>query len=59
MFVNSSNSTGAGVAEASGIVSPSSKPSRDVPRVSSTYFRPSADRGRISTVESRGSGATD
>ena len=58
MFTNSSNSTGAGVAEASGIVSPSSKPSSEVPRVSSTYFRPSAERGRISTVVSFGSGET-
>jgi len=58
MFTNSSNSTGAGVACASGIVSPSSKPWSDVPRVISTYLRPSAERGRMSTVESLGSGAT-
>jgi hypothetical protein len=59
MFRNSSNSTGAGVAEASGIVSPSSKPSLDVPRLSSTYFSPSADRDRTITVESFGSGETE
>ena len=59
MFTNSSNSTGAGVACASGIVSPSAKPSSDVPRVSSTYFRPSAERGRMISVESFGSGSTD
>ena len=52
MFVNSSNSTGAGVACASGTVSPSAKPSSERPRVSSTYFRPSADFERMSTVES-------
>ena len=57
MLRKSSNSTGAGVALASGIVSPSSKPSSDVPRVSSTYLRPSAERGRTSTVVSRGSGS--
>ena len=54
----SSNSTGVGVAEASGIVAPSSKPSLSVPRVISTYLRPSAERGRTISVESCGSGAT-
>ena len=54
----SSSSTGCGVALRSGIVAPSSKPSLDVPLVISTYFRPSAERGRMSTVESTGSGLT-
>jgi hypothetical protein len=58
MFTNSSNSTGAGVAALSGIVSPSVKPSSERPGESSTYLRPSADLLRISRVESRGSGAT-
>ena len=59
MFRNSSNSTGAGVAWASGIVAPSAKPSSDVPRAISTYFRPSAERGRTIIVESTGSGSTE
>ena len=52
----SSNSTGVGVAWAIGIVAPSSKPSLSVPRVISTYLRPSAERGRTISVESCGSG---
>ena len=59
MFVNSSNSTGAGVAFASGIVSPSAKPSSERPRMISTYLRPSAERGRMRSVESIGSGSTE
>jgi hypothetical protein len=58
MLRTSSNSTGVGVAASIGIVAPSSKPSPLVPRVISTYFRPSAERGRTSSVESRGSGDT-
>jgi hypothetical protein len=56
MFTNSSNSTGAGVAALSGIVSPSANVSLDLPRVSSTYLSPSADFERTSTVESLASG---
>ena len=41
------------------IVAPSASASRDVPRCSSTYFSPSAERGRMRTVESRGSGVAD
>ena len=44
----------AGVAWRSGIVAPSSQPLLDVPLVSSTYFSPSAERGRTITVESIG-----
>ena len=58
MLVNSSNSTGAGRDAESGIVSPSSKPESERPRVISTYLRPSADFGRMITVESFGSGLT-
>ena len=54
----SSSSTGCGRALRSGIVAPSWKPSLDVPFVISTYLRPSAERGRMSTVESTGSGLT-
>ena len=42
----------------SGIVLPSGQPRLEVPLVSSTYFRPSAERGRTMTVESIGSGLT-
>ena len=55
MFRNSSSSTGS-LACVSAIVSPSWKPSDDLPRVISTYLRPSAERGRTISVESRGSG---
>ena len=58
MFTNSSNSTGCGSAAASGSVAPSVKPSRERPRVISTYFRPSAERVRMRTFESSGSGLT-
>jgi hypothetical protein len=51
-------STGSGRALRNGIVAPSSKPSLEVPFVIWTYFRPSADRGRMITVESTGSGLT-
>ena len=40
----------------SGIVAPSGKPCGDVPRVTSMYLRPSAERGRMMIVESTGSG---
>ncbi len=56
MLSTSSNSTGAGVAAAIGIVAPSAKPRSSLPRVTSTNFRPSAERGRMISVESRGSG---
>ena len=52
----SSISTGSGVALRTGMVAPSSKPWRFVPFVSSTYFRPSAERERMTTVVSTGSG---
>jgi hypothetical protein len=55
---NSSISTGCGVALRSGTVAPSSKPVLEVPFVISTYLSPSAERGRMSTVESTGSGLT-
>ena len=58
MFTNSSNSTGVGRDADSGIVSPSSKPWSELPRVISTYLRPSADFGRMMIVESFGSGLT-
>jgi hypothetical protein len=54
----SSISTGSGVACEAGIVSPAEKPSSDSPGVISTYFRPSAERGRMIIVESTGSGST-
>ncbi len=50
-------STGSGVAALSGSVSPASKPSSEVPRCSSRYLRPSAERERTVTVESTGSGS--
>ena len=51
-------STGSGRALRSGTVAPSSKPRLEVPLEISTYLSPSADRGRMSTVESTGSGLT-
>jgi hypothetical protein len=59
MLTNSSNSTGAGVAFASGIVAPSSNPSSDVPRSIWRYLSPSAERGRTIIVEFTGSGSTE
>jgi NAD(P)-dependent dehydrogenase (short-subunit alcohol dehydrogenase family) len=47
-----------GLALRSGTVAPSWKPRLEVPLVISTYFSPSAERGRMSTVESTGSGLT-
>ena len=58
MFRTSSISTGFGLACVIGTVLPSGQPRFEVPLVSSTYFRPSADRGRTMTVESIGSGLT-
>ena len=58
VFSTSSISTGWGVALRTGIVAPSSKPRWFVPFVSSTYFRPSAERERTTTVVSTGSGLT-
>ena len=55
---NSSSSTGSGVACLSGMVAPASKPAFEGPGVSSTYLRPSADRGRTISVESTGTGST-
>ena len=58
MSKNSSSSTGWGSAWRSGIVEFAARSCVDVPRVSWTYFRPSADRGRIFTRVSAGSGLT-
>jgi hypothetical protein len=59
MLKKSSISTGRVAAErASGIVAFSAKPRAERPVVISTYFSPSAERGRISSVESSGSGST-
>ncbi len=54
MLKTSSISTGSGVACASGIVAPASKPALLIPGVSSMYFSPSAERGRTMNVESIG-----
>ena len=51
-------STGSGLAALSGIVAPASKPCSEVPRWSSRYLRPRAERERTVTVESTGSGST-
>ena len=58
MSKNWSSSTGSGSACFSGIVEFAASSWFDVPRVSWTYFRPSADRGRIFTSVSAGSGWT-
>jgi hypothetical protein len=58
MFRTSSISTGLGFACVSGTVLPSGQPRFEVPLVSSTYLRPRAERGRMMTVESIGSGLT-
>ena len=57
VFRKSSNSTGS-PAFASGIVSPGANVDSAAPGVSSTYFRPSAERGRTSTWVSVASGST-
>ena len=41
------------------MTAPSASSVRDVPRTSSTYFSPSAERGRMRIVESSGSGVAD
>jgi hypothetical protein len=51
-------STGAGRALRSGIVSPARSDLDERPCVISTYFRPSAERGRTMNVESARSGST-
>ena len=58
VFSTSSISTGRGVARVSGIVSPGRYPTDDVPGVSCTYLRPSAERERMRMVLSMGSGWT-
>ena len=59
MLMNWSNSTGSGRAALSGMVPPSGKPLVEVPFAIWTYFRPRDDRGRMSTVESTGTGLTE
>ncbi len=58
MLKKSSISTGRVAERASGIVASSGKPRAERPEVISTYLSPSAERGRISSVESSGSGST-
>ncbi len=55
---NTSSSSSPSVAFLSGIVAPAAKVCLLFPGVSSTYFRPSAERGRIFTVVFRASGST-
>ena len=55
----SSSSTTAGRAWRTGITEPAARPARPSPGVSSTYLRPSDERGRTSSVESAGSGSID
>jgi hypothetical protein len=57
VFRKSSNSTGS-VELASGIVAPALYFWVDVPGVSCTYFRPSAERARMMILESTASGWT-
>ena len=57
MLNRSSSSTTAGRAWRTGIVEPAASPAPLWPGVSSTYFRPSEERGRTSSVESAGSGS--
>ena len=57
VFSRSSNSTGL-PAFSSGIVEPALKVSFDLPGWISTYFSPSAERGRTISVESVASGST-
>ena len=57
MLKRSSISTTSGLAWRIGIVAPLRKPALPLPGLSSTYFRPSAERGRTSSAESAGSGS--
>ncbi len=57
MLKKSSSSTTAGRAWRTGIVAPAGRPACPAPGVSSTYFRPSDERGLTSSVESAGIGS--